>query len=79
METHHRQAEQTSGVYFLFVCSLQTQQTAAWRGACKDTLNIYLVQLFSNSDCGNEKGCLRAPRPGTPGYLAKTVYRRVWL
>lgn len=21
-------------------------------------LNIYLAQLFSNSDCGNEKGCL---------------------
>lgn len=29
---------------------------------CKNMLNIYLAQLFSNSDCGNEKGCRQEGR-----------------
>lgn len=36
----------------------QWLRTTAQRGTCKNMLNIYLAQLFSNSDCGNEKGCL---------------------
>lgn len=58
--------------------------TTAQRGTCKNMLNIYLVQLFSNLDCGNEKGCVRAPCAGTSGYGVKKnnnkkVYMTVWL
>lgn len=62
METHHCQAKQPS------VSSRPNKQclfTTAQQGTCKNMLNIYLVQLFSNWVRGNNKGCLRAPRVGT--------------
>lgn len=62
METHHCQAKQPS------VSPRPNKQwffTTAQRGTCKNMLNIYLVQLFSNRVCGNNKGCLRAPRAGS--------------
>lgn len=68
METHNCRAKQAC------VSSRPNKQwrfTTAQRGTCKNMLNIYLIQLFSNWVCGNNKGSLRAPRDGTH-------YIRVW-
>lgn len=68
METHHCQAEQPR------VSSRSNKQwhfTKAQRGTCKNMLNIYFVQLFSNLDCGNEKQSLKAPQAGRSEYGVK--------
>lgn len=56
METHHCQAAPC----FFFPSPSPANSgcaTTAQPATCKNMLNIYLAQLFSNSDCGNEKGC----------------------
>lgn len=73
METHYCQAKQPS------VSSRPNKQwlfTTAQQGTCKIMLNIYLVQLFSNWVCGNNTGCLKAPRAGTSGHGVKNQQQK---